>query len=172
MTYNDVIKMRKDLNQVNFIPAASSAFLYAVSNNKKVCDAIITILNDLIAYSPEYKKYLKAMEELNRKYAERDKNGILYVYNGKEQMYKRIMGEGIEGSDYEKEYEIIRKIYDKYISDQKLMSDKYMELLKAEVEDSQLNFIMVERSAVPDGLHPAGMDGCFPFIKKPDVAVK
>jgi hypothetical protein len=176
MLYGEILKMRRNLEQVNFIQTANSKFLYAVARNKAKCDSIIKTLNTMIEPTQGIKDYRKELDELNRKYAERDVKGTIeYVYvqnsrGGQDQMYRKIVGEGNPESEYEKTLEILTAKYKDVISEHDFKIEKYNDHLRTEVSKEDSNFLQIEFKDIPSGLHPAAMDGCIPFIMEPTIS--
>ena len=53
------------------------------------------------------------------------------------------------------------------IEEQEQKDTKYEEHLQKEVPESEYSPFVIDKSLIPDGLHPVGMEGVLHFIKKP-----
>ena len=121
-------------------------------------------------------EYLKSTDELNKKHAVRDAEGTIeYISvtgnNGRPmQAYKKIVGEGKEGSDYELDLVKLRKKYKETLDQADEKQKAYREHLNNIVPENDLKLLMIDLDIVPNGLHPKAMDGCIHFIKD-DVSI-
>lgn len=172
MTYGDLLEKRQKLNSVNFIPTADSDFIYAVGRNKGDMDFVIKNLNKMIEPSVKFLEYQKKLDEINRKFALKEEDGTIAFVTitsskGVQRGFKKLVGEGNPDSDYEKALAKLKIEFKPFIEEQEQKDTKYEEHLQKEVPESEYSPFVIDKSLIPDGLHPVGMEGVLHFIKKP-----
>lgn len=178
MIYREVIKMKANLDKVNFIEGADPKFGYAVARNKAKAESIIRAMDKTREPSEGIQKYREELDKLNLKYAEKDTDGSVgYVTintpSGSSRAFRKIIGDGNPGSEYGKALEALKKKYQKDIDEHEAKLKTYTQLLDKEVPAEDFRMLMIDLDIVPKGLNPAGHDGCLEFIKKlPEEEVK
>lgn len=177
MTYGELLEKRKKLDSVNFIEKAHHSFVYAVARNKDKMDSIKKSLEKMIAYDTGYEDYLKALDEINRKYAVKDSDGTISFVTistgkGVQRGYKKLVGEGNPDSPYEKDIKALKDKYKKEISEQEAKEKIYETRLDEEIPADDYRIFFIDHDIIPDGLHPVGMEGCLHFIKEPEEEKK
>lgn len=174
MKYGDVPKMKANLDKVNFIENANHKFGYAVAKNKEKCEQIIKTMNKLIEPSEALTEYREKADKINTKYAEKDADGTVGYVNHPTfgRSYRKLIGEGNPTSEYSKAMAALDLEYDAAIKEHKAKVKIYTEHLEEEVSGDDNRWRMIDESLIPDGLNPAGHDGCLPFIKEEEEPVK
>jgi hypothetical protein len=167
MTYNDLIEMRNNLDQVNNIEGANAKFVYAVAKNKRRLDQIIKDLDKMIEPTEELTEYRKAIEKINQEFAEKDLDGTVgYTFDPKYgRMYRKIVGIGNPESAYSRKIEKLKEKYKNAIDEHEKKVKSYTDLLKEDVPEDEYRKHMIDLDIVPNGLNPVGMSGCLEFIK-------
>ena len=171
MTYRDVLVMKSNLDQVNFIQGADARFVYAVAKNKARLESIIKVMSKMIDPGEGIVKFRDESDALNQEFAERDPDGTVGYINltshgSTVRAYRKIIGDGNSGSDHGKRLNELKEMYKADLEKHEVKIKTYNMLLDTELPEEEYRRHMIDLEIIPAGLHPLGMSGCLEFIRE------
>lgn len=161
MTRNDVLVMEAGLKKAKL---TGHLFTYSVTKNKQVVVPEAKAIRAAMEPGEDYLKYLKALEELNVKLANKDPKGVpMKFQTGPGRFVYDIPGLGVDDSPYGKRIATLKEEHKKALEEQEKKEKEDVEFLGEEVS---LDLITIRINRVPKDVSQEVMDGLI-FMLKP-----
>ena len=165
MKKRELYELQEGLEKVH---QSGNKFCYVVTKNKRKIDAEIRKMEkDHIEPDEKYKEFLIKLEDLRKKYAEKDEKGRPVKkqgqnVNGKPAMYYDIKGIGDAESPFMKEVAVMEKKYKEHIEKHQEKEMNYWNTYLD--EETELVLHPINLNNVPENITQGEMDGIFGLI--------
>ncbi len=165
MTKEQVLRLHAGLSKSRL---TGHRFTYAVTKNKESLAPEVKAIRESLKPLEKYKDYEERIQELNEKFANKDKKGNPVRFDlGQGRFAYDIPGANSSESEYSKAVDKVKKEFKDIIDKQEKKIEEDKKFLQ---EESTVDIMKISLKIVPEDAPQEVMDGLFFMIKEPTEA--